>query len=172
MDKPLSNTDMVTALGSNGEPITYSQLKSYSFIEELLPNIGSFKVILIRDQPSSGHWVALVRHAENSYFYFNSYGESYNQDLYLVPAMVRKMLGNYDNTLKELLRDKKVAYNNVKFQQNSSAVCGRWVVLFVIMTTKMLYTMPEFIHFIKEKKKELDYKKYDELVLHLTSNIR
>ena len=140
MDKPLSNTDITTALGSMGEPITYSQLKSYSFIEELLPSVGSFKVILIRDQPSSGHWVALVRHAENSYFYFNSYGESYN--------------------------------NNVKCQQNSSAACGRWVVLFIIMTTKMLYTMPDFISFIKEKKRELHYKKYDELVLHLTSNIR
>jgi hypothetical protein len=170
MDKPLSNSDIVSALGPGSEPITYSQLKSYSFIEELLPNIGSFKVILIRDQPSSGHWVVIVRHAEEGYYYFNSFGESYNQDLYLVPTMIRKMLGSYDNTLNELLKDKKVEYNKVKFQQDKSAVCGRWVVLFTIMTTKMLYSLKDFISFIKEKKK--GYKKYDDLVLHLTSNIR
>lgn len=170
MDKPLSNKDIVSALGVGSEPITYSQLKSYSFIEELLPNVGDFKIILIRDQPSSGHWVVIVRKSEDLYYYFNSFGESYNQDLYLVPAMIRKMLGSYDNTLNELLRDKKVEYSKVKFQQNSSAVCGRWVVLFTVMTTQMLYSMKDFISFIKEKKK--GFKKYDDLVLNLTSNIR
>lgn len=172
MDKPLSNKDIVSALGVGSEPITYSQLKTYGTIEELLPNVGDFKVILIRDQPSSGHWVSITRHAEEGYYYFNSFGESYNEDLYLVPSLIRKMLGSYDNTLNEMLKGKKVEYNKVKFQQNKSAVCGRWVVLFTIMTTKMLYSMKDFVKFIKDKKKESGYKLYDELVLHLTNNIR
>jgi hypothetical protein len=171
MDKPLSNHDIVASLGVGSEPITYSQLKTYGSIEELLPNVNSFKIILIRDKPTSGHWVSITRHAEG-YYYFNSFGESYNQDLYLVPAMIRKMLGSYDNTLNELLRGKKVEYNKVKFQQNKSDVCGRWVILFTIMTTQMMYSLKDFVSFIKEKKKEQGYKTYDQLVLHLTSNIR
>jgi len=60
---------------------------------------------------------------------------------------------------------------NKKFQQNYSATCGRWCVLFIIMTTKLMYSMKEFINFIREKKKELQMKSYDDLVLKLTETI-
>ena len=76
MNQPLSNHQLESALGSGTKTITYSELRNYSFIEELLPNVGDFKIILIRDQPSSGHWVVIVRKSEDLYYYFNSFGES------------------------------------------------------------------------------------------------
>ena len=82
------------------------------------------------------------------------------------------MLGSYDNYLNDLLKSKKVEYNKKKFQSNYSDVCGRWCVLNIIMITKMLFSLNDFIKFIETKKKELDYSSYDELVLKLTENIK
>ena len=172
MDEPLSNFQLESALGRGTKTIVYADLRKYSTIEELLPKIGDFQIILLRDNPSSGHWVCIERKAEDLYYYFNSFGESYNQDLYLISSSIRKMLGSYDNYLNELLKGKKVEYMNKKLQQNMSAVCGRWTILFIIMTTKLFYTMKEFIKFIQDKKKELQLKSYDELVLKLTDTIK
>ena len=172
METPLSNFQLESALGKGTKTIVYADLRKYNTIEELLPKIGSFQIILLRDNPSSGHWVCIERKAEDLYYYFNSFGESYNQDLYLISSSIRKMLGSYDNYLNELLKGKKVEIMNKKFQQDYSAVCGRWCILFIIMTTKLMYSMKEFIKFIQDKKKELQLKSYDELVLKLTDTIK
>jgi hypothetical protein len=86
--------------------------------------------------------------------------------------MIRKMLGSYDNYLNELLKDKKVEYNNKKFQSDYSDVCGRWCVLNIVMITKMLFSLKDFIKFIEKKKKELGFNSYDQLVLKLTENLK
>ena len=172
METPLSNFQLESALGKGTKTIVYADLRKYNTIEELLPKIGSFQIILLRDNPSSGHWVCIERKSEDLYYYFNSFGESYNQDLYLISSSIRKMLGSFDNYLNDLLKNKKVEIMNKKFQQDYSAVCGRWCVLFIIMTTKLMYSMKEFIKFIQEKKKELQLKNYDELVLKLTDTIK
>ena len=171
MNQPLSNHQLESALGEGTKTITYSELRNYSFIEELLPNIHDFKIILIRNEPSSGHWVNIIRTGNEDYVYFNSFGQSYNQDLYLVPTIIRKMLGSYDNYLNDLLKGKNVQYNKKKFQSNYSDVCGRWVVLNIIMITKMLFSLNDFVKFIETKKKELGFSSYDELVLKLTENL-
>jgi len=171
MEEPLSNFQLQSALGDGTKTIVYAQLRNYNSIEELLPNVGDFQIILIRDNPKSGHWVVIERKSQDLYYYFNSFGESYNQDLYLISSSIRKILGSYDNYLNDLLKGKKVEYMNKKFQQNYSATCGRWCVLFIIMTTKLMYNMKEFINFIREKKKELQMKSYDDLVLKLTETI-
>jgi len=171
MDEPLSNFQLQSALGDGTKTIVYADLHKYNTIEELLPEVGSFQIILLRDNPKSGHWVVIERKSQDLYYYFNSFGESYNQDLYLISSSIRKMLGSYDNYLNDLLKGKKVEYMNKKFQQNYSATCGRWCVLFIIMTTKLMYSMKEFINFIREKKKELQMKSYDDLVLKLTETI-
>jgi len=172
MNDPLSNFQLESALGNGTKTIVYADLRKYSTIEELLPNVGSFQIILLRDSKSQGHWVVIERKSPDLYYYFNSFGESYNQDLYLISSSIRKMLGSYDNFLNELLKGKKVEYMNKKLQQDYSAVCGRYVVLFIIMTTKLMFSMKEFIKFIQEKKKELQLKTYDELVLKLTDTIK
>jgi hypothetical protein len=172
MNEPLSNFQLESALGQGTRTITYSDLRNYKTIEELLPEINSFKIILLRDKPKSGHWVNIIRTGEQEYVYFNSFGLSFNKDLYLISAMIRKMLGSYDNYLNELLKDKKVEYNNKKFQSDYSDVCGRWCVLNIVMITKMLFTLKDFIKFIETKKKELGFNSYDQLVLKLTENLK
>jgi hypothetical protein len=167
MNTPLSNFQLESILGKGSLPIVYSDLNHYSTIEELLPEKRCFKIILLNDSPNSGHWVAVTRNGD-LYNYFNSFGQSYNQDLYLVPCLIRKILGTYNNKLNELLKGKKVVYNAVKFQRNNSAVCGRYVVLFIVMNVQMLYSMKQFIDFLKKQKKERGYKNYDELILFLT----
>lgn len=168
MNDALSNFQIETLLGAGSLPIVYKDLRKYATIEELLPTDNSFKIILLNDSQNSGHWVCLTRNGDK-YNYFNSYGESYNQDLYIIPSTIRKILGSYDNYLNDLLKEKKVVYNKVKFQHDKSAVCGRYVVLFIIMNTKMGYSLKQFIDYLKEQKKETG-KAYDELILFLTKS--
>jgi hypothetical protein len=172
MNDPLSNFQLESALGKGTKTIVYADLHKYNTIEELLPKVGDFQIILLRDSPKQGHWITIERKSPDLYYYFNSFGESYNQDLYLISSSIRKMLGSYDNFLNDLLKGKKVEYMNKKLQQDYSAVCGRWCVLFIIMTTKLMYSMKEFINFIRDKKKELHLKTYDDLVLKLTDTIK
>ena len=168
MNDALSNFQIESLLGVGSLPLVYKDLRKYSTIEELLPTNNSFKIILLNDTANSGHWVCITRNGDK-YNYFNSYGESYNQDLYIIPSTIRKILGSYDNYLNDLLKEKKVVYNKVKFQHDKSAVCGRYVVLFILMNTKMGYTMKQFIDYLKEQKKETG-KAYDELILFLTKS--
>jgi hypothetical protein len=168
MNDALSNFQIESLLGKGSIPIVYKELRKYSTIEDLLPNDGSFKIILLNDSPNSGHWVCITRN-KDTYNYFNSYGQSFNQDLYVIPATIRRILGSYDNYLNDLLKDKKVVYNKVKLQHDKSAVCGRYVVLFIIMNTKMGYSMNQFINYLKEHKKETG-EPYDKLILVLTQS--
>lgn len=167
MNKPLSNFQIESILGAGSLPITYSQLNNYNNIEELLPSNNSFKIILLRDSPNSGHWVCITKN-NDKYNYFNSFGDSFNQDLYLIPSTIRKILGSYNNKLNELLKNKDVEYNKIKFQRNSSAVCGRYVVLFIIINCFMGYSLKQFNDFLINTKKKHNASNYDELVLILT----
>lgn len=164
----LSNFQLESILGEGSLPIMYQDLHKYNTIEELLPQDNSFKIILLNDKPYSGHWIALTRN-KDKYNYFNSYGISFNQDLYLIPSTIRKILGNYDNYLNDLLKDKNVVYNKLKMQNDKSEICGRYVALFIIMNTRMGYSMREFIDYLKEQKK-INNVSYDELIMILTQS--
>ena len=81
MDSPLSDGDINNVLGKF-TPMLYSDLKNYSFIEELLKKDYDWRVILLETKQNNGHWVCIMRVANDKYIYFNSYGDSYNKDLY------------------------------------------------------------------------------------------
>jgi len=166
--KALSNFQLEAILGTGSLPIMYQDLHKYNTIEELLPEDNSFKIVLLNDRPYSGHWVCVTRNADK-YNYFNSYGKSYNQDLYLIPSTIRKILGNYDNYLNDLLKDKNVVYNKLKLQNDKSEICGRYVALFIVMNTKLGYSMKEFLDYLKKHKKEQNVS-FDDLIMILTQS--
>jgi hypothetical protein len=170
MDYALSDGDINAVLGEF-KPILYSELVNYNSIEDLLRNDYDWRIILIETKQNSGHWTCIMR-VPNKYYYFNSYGQSYNKDLYLIPKMVRKILGQSDNYLNELLRDKNVEYNAYKLQGDTSAVCGRYVMFVIDYICNHHNSLQDTIKFIKNKKKELGLKSYDETIIALTNKVK
>ena len=170
MDYALSDGDIHEVLGEF-KPILYSDLASYKTIDDLLPNNLDWRIILLETKQNVGHWTCVMRKSTDKYYYFNSYGDSYNKDLYLIPKMMRKILGQTDNYLNELLRDKTVEYNAYKFQGNTSAVCGRYCMFVIDYCMNLGHSLMEAVQFIKQQKKKLGLS-YDETILALTNKVK
>jgi hypothetical protein len=112
-----------------------------------------------------------MRKNADLYYYFNSYGQSYNKDLYLIPRMIRKILGQNENYLNELLQNKNVEYSKTKFQHDNSAVCGRYCCFFIDYCMNLKHTLKDCIKFLKDKKKELGLS-YDATIIVLTNRVK
>jgi hypothetical protein len=162
--EPLSDAKVKSALGPGTRILKYSELKGYDSIGQLLPNINDFIILLLEDQPNSGHWTTLCKLHEG-YYYMNSYGQKYDTDLSIIPLCVRKILGEDKREITRLLDGHPCGWNKIKLQGATSQVCGRWVVLFLTMTTKMGYSPAEFFEFIANHSKM--FKNDDTLVAKL-----
>ena len=169
MNTPLTDLDVERALGTKDCIIKYSELANYQTIEDLLPEVGSFKIILIEDRFNSGHWVCICR--GDCFYYFNSYGCKPDSDWRFVPRMTRLILGEGTNELTRLFKPVKMEYNTMRLQKGSTQTCGRHVVLFLSLTCKMGYTMDDFYTFMKNKKQSHPDLSYDQICVQLTNNV-
>lgn len=147
---PLSDSKVREAIGPETKIIKYSELKNYESINELLPTVNSFFIVLLEDQPNSGHWCAVMR-LPSSLYYFNPYGEKYDADLSVIPKCVLKILGQDRREFARLFDGKTCEWNKIKLQGPKSMVCGRWCVLAITMMCMMKYSPSEFIEFVKDK---------------------
>lgn len=163
MDKPLSNFDLCKKLKIPiSKIINYSVLRDYNSIDDLLDE-NDFRILLLEDNPNSGHWVTLLRLPEG-YCYANSYGEQYDKDLAIIPRMVRKILGEERPEITRLLGGQPCNWNKTKFQSDDSQVCGRycaWIVYKCIMNG---FGFDEALDLLKSK----GYPDYDKYILKWT----
>jgi hypothetical protein len=164
---PLSDGMVRQCLGLLTPIVKYSELKQYNHIYDLLPTINSFAVILLEDDINSGHWCAVMRLPAGLY-YFNSYGSRYDTDLSVIPMCIRRILGQDQREFKRLLGgDLDMDYNKVKYQNNKSMVCGRYVCVVITYCCMMGFSPTDFNKFLVDKKKELKMKTYDDLIARL-----
>jgi hypothetical protein len=165
LSTPLSNLDFESYLGiPQDDIISYSELKKFNTIDDLLPEDKSFKIILLEWDRNKGHFVGIMRDGDK-YEYFNSLGYKYDKDLFFIDRMVRRMLGQDTAEITRLLGGKTAQWNKTKLQSKNPKIqtCGRWVV-FRINLMRMGYSLPEFVEYIKQQKKERGLKNYDEVV--------
>ena len=162
MGQPLSDADLERYTGIKAQDITkYSDLKNYTTIQELLPKVGDFKIILIEDRFNAGHWVLVMRTEDKTIEYFNSYGAKWDTDWKFITRMARVILGQSTNEMTRLMDQAekdgfKTVWSKKAFQRMGSKIqtCGRWVV-FRIETYKMGYKTPEeFQALVKKFKTE------------------
>ena len=170
MNTPLTGKQIEEVLGKF-EPMLYSKLSEYDTIEELLPNVYSWRVILLETKAYTGHWTNIIRLPDDKYYYFNSYGDSFKKDLNLIPRMVRKILGEDVNYLDILLKDKSVTWNKVKYQGKTSQVCGRYVMLCIDLICNMKRPVSEFHSLLVKTKRDLKLKSFDEAIVKLTDRV-
>lgn len=161
--KPLSASQVESALGVGTRILKYSDLKNYETINDLLPNINDFIILLLEDSENHGHWTCLMKYADNKYYYFNSYGKKYDTDLSVVPMCIRKILGEDHKEIGRLLDGRECSWNKNVFQGSRSQVCGRYCILAVSMITKMGFSPTDFEKFLLDKSKSFN-KSYDSMV--------
>ena len=73
VNKALSDEDIRTILGSNTKIIKYSELSKYRDLDELLPNLLDYVIILYEDNLDTRHWTGLLKY-NNLYEFFDPYG--------------------------------------------------------------------------------------------------
>jgi len=129
MNVSLTNTDIEKLTGQ--PPMLYEELKNYKTINKLLPKVGSFKILLLRQHIKSGHWVLLYR-TKKSYIYVNSYGDCFDLDMRQnMSPEVNHRLNDDANDLTRLLKGKRVFHLTERLQGEDSNTCGRWSILFL-----------------------------------------
>jgi hypothetical protein len=152
---PLTNEDLEKTIGVKPEDIIlYKNLANYSSIDELLPNNTDFKIILLEWERNKGHWVVLYK-LNNNYFYFNSYGNKYDNDLNVLSRCMRRILGEDTAQITRLLGGKNCEWSKRRFQKGNTQTCGRWCVMRVSML-KMGFNQKEFEKYLDTLKYNLD----------------
>ena len=167
MNIPLTNDVIFTALDINQSYIIkYSDLSDYQTLHYAFGS-KKFIIILIESNLNSGHWVCMYRVSDNHFVYFNSYGKKYDSDLDFISKMANKILGNDVNTIRNLMdSDDMIDFNKIKYQGNTSQVCGRYVINFVRKMREGL-SLKEYQSYLKKNKTG----SYDDTILALTNDV-
>jgi hypothetical protein len=136
--------------------IKYSELDQFRTIEELLPKDIDYKIILVEQNPNSGHWTCILRYGK-TIEWFDSYGIKPDGELSFISKVKNRLLGQDVKLLSLLLNDAKsrgwnVIWNKKKLQQLKNGVntCGRWCLLRITMLTQFFFGLDEFIDFIEK----------------------
>jgi hypothetical protein len=148
---PLSDSDIKEYLGNDCKILKYSELSKYNSIDELLPNVKDFCVLLYENSPNSGHWTCVCRPKDNQIVYFDSYGGYVDEPLTWTDKSTKIGLGEDVKYLSNLLNncEEDVFYNKYKYQSGKEYVanCGRFVVCY-ILKMKIDYSLDDFCKFI------------------------
>jgi len=119
--KPLSNFDILEAVDNECNLVTYSDIKNYKSLDELL---GPHKccVILYESDNECGHWVLIMKHKNGEIEFFDPYGVKIDSELKWYPSM--KVYPELTKLLVE--NGKPVVYNDRPLQSKSKqiATCG------------------------------------------------
>ena len=136
--------------------LKYSELDQFRTIEELLPRDIDYRIILIEQNPNSGHWCCILRYGKNIEW-LDSYGLRFDEELNFISKMKNKLLGQDVKYLTILLNDAKARgwnciWNKKKLQQLKDGVntCGRWCLLRITMLTQFHFDSEEFLDFIEK----------------------
>ena len=168
LEYPLTDDNLEMYLGKAVEIINFSELKNYNHIDELLPGLNSYVILLIEEEQNTGHWICMMKYKSNRKTvieYFNSYGFTPGYEM----KWFQDRFGQDINDLTYLLDNNKydVIYNKFKFQDinnlNSNA-CGRHVICRIITMKNMKYNLEDYIEMMKKLKTKYKLKTYDLLI--------
>lgn len=153
--RSLSDSDIRKVLGHGVKIIEYHELSNCRSLEELLPKPIDYIVILIEERKDQGHWTCLTV-KDNIYLYFDPYGYTIDHDLRWVPMKMRKVLGQSERYLTELVQktNKEVRYNNIDYQSHDGDIstCGSHVCHFLHFFIHKGMNLQDYYKFMMEQK--------------------
>lgn len=129
MNYSLSNHDIDRLIPNSF--ILYDAFDKVKNINRIIP-IHTGKIILIRDQENSGHYLTLYRKSLNSYYFVNSFGYSVDEQMTkYISKKTNDLYNGGSDDLSRLLKMKHVSCLNIPLQDKTSSVCGRYAVYFL-----------------------------------------
>ena len=135
--------------------IKYGDLNRYGSLLDLLPDVGSYVIILIESKYNRGHWTCMIRKSKNLIYYFDSYGQGVDGELKFIAPEERRRLGEDQNILSRLIsqlpKSIKVISNSIDYQKDSPEIstCGRHVMFFLMSVLKHGLTLEDYHKLIK-----------------------
>ena len=160
---PMSDADIKKYLPDT-KIITYSDLKDYKTLDQLLPNVNDCVIILYQTSPNYGHWTGLLKYVDNKNTpiieYFDSYGHKIDEPLTWVSKKELQKMGIYEPYLMNLIKkdDKHVVISNATPLQSSNpdiSTCGRYVTGRLIHFIGNHSTLKTFLKTIKDDKQKM-----------------
>jgi hypothetical protein len=172
MDYFVSNFDILN-LFPDAKIKTFSELDKYNTIYDLMPNKIDYVFILTESEKNKGHWTLLMRR-EDTFSYFDSYGNSPKIILSFTPKFMNKYLGNDWNQdlgkmIKSIKGKRNFSYNRTAFQNiknPKSATCGRWCIYRLFNFLMESLDSAQFLKKMMEQK-QISKLSYDETIVIL-----
>ena len=163
VDKPMGDNTIREIL-PKCPIVLYNELKKYPHINQLLPKVGSYAIILYQDSPHSGHWTAVLRPTDNQIEYFDSYGKCPDEPLSWSSPEKQNQLGIHAPYLSNLLKasGKKLVWNKKKFQKDNDpeiSTCGRHCCFRIQMMKNRGYNIHQYqkmLEAVKNKTGKVD----------------
>ena len=172
VDKPMGDDDIKEYL-PHCPVILYNELKNYHSINQILPKVKSYAIILYLDGPHSGHWTAIMKPNDKEIEYFDSYGHPPDEPLNWTSGEKKHELGIDAPYLTDLLKAsrKKIIWNKMKFQGSGDpdiSTCGRHCCFRIQMMKNRNMNIHQYGKMMERVKKQVK-KPYDELVSIMVS---
>jgi hypothetical protein len=166
---PMSDLDIKEYL-PDARVLKYSELRKYPTLEDMLPAIHSYVIILYEDSPNKGHWVCVSKPDKKTVEYFDSYGGKPDAPLKWTPKQRRIGMGSGDPLLGIMFDNcpEKVVYNKIHYQNEGQGVndCGRWCCL-RILKMKAGMNLTQFYNYIRDQARQLHTDHFDVVVAKL-----
>lgn len=166
IEKPMGD-DTIKEILPNCKIILYNQLKNYNNIDQILPHVKSYAIILYQHTPNSGHWVGIMKPNEKQIEYFDSYGKCVDFCLSWNSKEENEKLGIDQPYLTNLLKNsgKEIIYNNLCFQGKNSDIstCGRHACFRIQNMKNKNMNIYQYQKMMKDVKNKMN-KTFDELV--------
>lgn len=138
---PLSKDNMIELLNGKTKVLTYSELKKYDNIDDLLYPYDNVIILYIFNNDENnniiGHWVCLLKTKKNTVEYFNSYGKMPDDELNDIPYNYRYKTDQIEKKISKLMKYSKynLEYNEKQLQKldYKTATCGYYVILRLLL---------------------------------------
>ncbi len=164
INRALTDDDIRDILGSDCKIMKYSGLAEYIDLDDLLPKLKDYAIILYEEDENIGHWVGLLKY-DNLYEFFDPYGLMPDKQLKWVNLKTRRSLNEATPYLSYMLKQERFIYNHIKYQDldNFVLTCGSHTVhrIYRLLTNNMW--LDDYYKFMKELKEESKFN-YDLIV--------
>jgi hypothetical protein len=140
----LTDKEMRTYLDNKCNLVMYSDIRKYKSVDELLGKYGRCIILYIWKQnannQSEGHWVSIVKTADNKIRFTDSFGAIVDKPIEKLSKYDRQRFNEDYKYLSDLLINcpYKLEYNEKRIQNKHSQVCGYYNILACIMANEPL----------------------------------
>jgi hypothetical protein len=162
--RALSDEDIRSILGGRCKILKYGALDKYGDLDDLLPDLVNYAIVLYEEKENNGHWIGLLKY-NNLFEFFDPYGLIPDKELSWVGLKTRRMLNEATPYLSILLKKERYVYNHVKYQDQDSYVnaCGSHVCHRIYRLIRDNMDLENYHKFMKETMEETD-SNYDVIV--------